>query len=780
MRKNHVSSLYRKKVEKIHGVALSGVSDNELRASSRRLMEQALAGEELDDLLIEAFALVKEAAIRTIGIEAYDEQLLAGIAMHEGNLVEMQTGEGKTLAAVFPAYLNALTGKGVDIFTYNDYLARRDAALMGPIYSLLGLTVGFVQENWDTQDRKRAYGYDITYVTAKEAGFDYLRNYLCDDKEKLIQRSFHYIIIDEADSLLIDEARIPLVIAAGGRDSADNQNRNRIREVILKLQKGRDYELDDKAQNVRFTNDGIDFIENELTCGNLYAEENLQLLSQLLDALQAEVLFRRDIDYIVRDGKIELVDEFTGRVADNRHWQDGIQAAVETKEALSLKVEGRIMNQITLQYFIMLHKKISGMTGTATDAENELLKLYHLTVVEIPTHKRCIRKDHPNSVFTHKEAKYSAIFGEIEKVHQSGQPILIGTASIRESEYVAEELKKIGIDSQVLNAKNDELEAHIIEQAGTYGAVTVSTNMAGRGTDIKLGGQDMQDYDRIVKLGGLYIIGTNIYESHRIEKQLKGRAGRQGDPGESHFFVSLEDDLIIKYGVENIIGEGNEIVQQETVVTDDDIVEGIEHLRRIVQGKNTDLRQWLHRYSYIIEQQKLLVQNRRMEILLDVLPSDTLTHREPELYSSLCAVIDPSFVQYLEKRVALFYIDHCWSDYLEYILDIRDISYLAVLNGKNPIDKFEVDAVAAFGDFQDRVAANIVAEFKNLELTADGIRLLLSRMASPDATFTYLLKENSYDGSLAVKLNRVGGTAFALMFAAPLVLLKRLYQLVKK
>jgi preprotein translocase subunit SecA len=774
---NSLLSYYKKKVETINDIKLVELSDNELLQRSRELINRARQGDSLEGMLIEAFALVKEVAFRTIGLKAYDEQLMAGIAMHEGNLVEMQTGEGKTLTAVFPAYLNGISGIGVDIFTYNDYLAQRDAGLMGPIYNLLGLTVGFIKGNMNRQERIDAYNCDITYVTAKEAGFDYLRNFLCYTKENLIHRSFNYIIVDEADSILIDEARIPLVIAASGAES--DKSLNSIREIICQLEKDIDYEMDENAQNVNFTNVGIDFIEGELECGNLYAEENLALLSELLDALQGEVLFHKDVDYIVREGKIELIDEFTGRTAENRHWPDGIQAAVETKEGLKRQSEGRIMNQITLQNFIMLHKKISGMTGTAKDAANEFMKFYNLEVVIIPTHKPCIRRDYLNVVFTHKEAKYKALIKEVIEVHKTGQPILIGTGSIRESVYVAGELKRMKVESQVLNAKNDEREAHIIEQAGALSAVTVSTNMAGRGTDIKLGGLNEYDHEKVVELGGLYIIGTNIYESHRIDKQLRGRAGRQGDPGLSKFFISLEDDLIIKYGVENVIPEGKELKKQEEPINNIDILDGIEHLRRIVQGKNLDLRQWLWRYSYIIEKQIILVQNRRMEILLDITPSCVLAEKEPELYGSLSSVIEKDTMQYLEKKTALFYIDNSWSDYLEYILDIRDISYMAVLKGRNPIDTFEAEAVKTFSDFEDRVAMHIISEFKKLEPTQEGILALLKRMDSPPSTFTYLLKENSYDGSLALKLNRAGVTSFALMFAAPFLLLKRLFNFLK-
>lgn len=777
-RDNAVLDYYRRIAKQINDIKLNEISDSELQERSKKLILRARSGESTDGFKIEAFALVKEATKRIVGLEAYDEQLIAGLAMDEGKLVEMQTGEGKTLAAVFPAYLNAIAGIGVDIFTYNDYLAKRDAGLMGPIYNFLGLRVGYIQESMNKEERRAAYACDITYVTAKEAGFDYLKNFLCYDKSELIQRAFNYIIVDEADSLLIDEARIPLVIAV---NRVENYKGVEVaREIICQLEKDVDYVKDENALNVNFTDLGMDFIEGQLGCTNLFAEENLTLFSELLDALQAEVLFHKDVDYIVREGKIELIDEFTGRTAENRHWPDGIQAAIETKEGIKGQSEGRIMNQITIQNFIMLHRKIAGMTGTAMDAAEDFRKFYSLEVVKIPTHNPCIREDKPNVVFTHKEAKYKALIQEINRIHNTGQPILIGTGSIRESVYVAEKLKGIRIPSQVLNAKNDEYEAHIIEQTGALNSVTVSTNMAGRGTDIKLGGLNEIDKEKVVALGGLYILGTNIYESHRIDKQLRGRAGRQGDPGITKFFISLEDDLIKKYGVENVIGENVELKLQAEPIEDMQILEGIEHLRRIVNGKNLNLRQWLWRYSYIIEKQKNIIQNRRMEILLDISPSAIILEREPELYEKLARVINKEGLQYIEKQTALFYIDNSWSEYLEYILDIRDVSYLAVLRGRNAIDIFEAEAVNSFMDFQDRVENNIISEFKNLELTEAGVKSLLGRMVSPESTFTYLLKENSYDGSLAVSLNRGGFTSLAIMFVWPLVILKRIHVFFKK
>ena len=481
----------------------------------------------------------------------FDVQVLAAIAMHQGKLAEMQTGEGKTLAAVLPAYLNALTGQGVHVLTFNDYLARRDAQWMGPLYRFLGLTVGAVQQGMSPADRRRAYACDVTYVTAKEAGFDYLRDHLCMAPEDLVHRPFHYAIVDEADSILIDEARVPLVIA--GSVEARRVDPYQAAELVRSLDARRDFETDEFARNVHFTDSGLDRLESQLRCGDLHAAENLDLLTELSMALHAQVLLRREVDYIVRDGQIELVDEFTGRVAENRRWPDGLQAAVEAKEGVPLRPQGTIRGSITLQHFLRLYPKVCGMTATAQAAAAEFEEFYELAVVVIPPNRPCVRVDAEDTVFTHKEAKYAVLVAEIAAARGRGQPVLVGTASVGESEHLAARLAKAGIECRVLNARNDEQEAAIVAQAAMAGAVTISTNMAGRGTDIKLGGDPPDEREPVVARGGLYVIGTNRHESRRIDDQLRGRAGRQGDPGQSRFFISLEDDLMERYGIGDLL-----------------------------------------------------------------------------------------------------------------------------------------------------------------------------------------------------------------------------------
>jgi preprotein translocase subunit SecA len=496
---------------------------------------------------------VREAAQRTLGLRPRDVQVVAALALSRGKVVEMLTGEGKTLAAVIPAFLNALAGKGVHVLTFNDYLARRDAEWMGPIYRLLGLSVGYIQGGMARAERQRAYLADVTYVTAKEAGFDHLRDLLANEPQDLVHRPFHFALVDEADSLLVDEARVPLVIA--GSALRGSSSAERLAALVTSLEPSRHFDTDEYGRNVELTEAGLLRVEEELGCGNLLAEENYALLTELNCALHARVLLRRDVDYIVRSGRIELVDEFTGRVVADRHWPDGLQAALEAKEGLPRRPDGRILGSITLQHFLGTYPRLCGMTGTAQDAARELEEFYGLRVVVVPPHRPVARVDHPDVVFTHKEAKEKALVEEIGRTHAAERPVLVGTLTIEESERLASRLQSAGVPCDVLNARNDAREAEIVAPAGALGAVTISTNMAGRGTDIRLGGPDGADRERVDELGGLYVIGTSRHESHRVDLQLRGRAGRQGDAGESRFFVSLEDDLLVRYGVRRLLPE---------------------------------------------------------------------------------------------------------------------------------------------------------------------------------------------------------------------------------
>ena len=524
------------------------LSDEDLLGRSRALRARARAGEPRLSLRAPFFALVREASRRALGQRPFDEQIVAALALDDGDVVEMLTGEGKTLTAVMPAAFNALADRGAHVLTFNDYLAGRDAEWMGPIYRLLGLSVGCVQQGMAPADRRAAYHADVTYVTAKEAGFDHLRDLLAMEAADLVHRPFHFALVDEADSLMIDEARVPLVIA--GSVDRDTSLAPRLAALVASLVSGVHFDADEYGRDIELTEKGIEHVERALGCGGLHSAENIELLTALNCALHARVLLRRDVDYIVRSGRIEIVDEFTGRVVADRHWPDGLQAALEAKEGLARRPDGRILGSMTLQRFLRGYPRLCGMTGTATSCAAELAQLYGLDVVVIPPHVPMVRIDRDDLVFTGREAKERAIVDEIQRAHATGRPVLVGTSTVTESENLAARLRTVGVSCEVLNAKNDAEEAAIVARAGQFGAVTISTNMAGRGTDIRLGG------DRVVVLSGLYVIGTNRHESRRVDLQLRGRAGRQGDPGESRFFVSLEDELLVRYGIRDLIPAG--------------------------------------------------------------------------------------------------------------------------------------------------------------------------------------------------------------------------------
>ncbi|MFZ5353282.1 MAG: accessory Sec system translocase SecA2 [Bacillota bacterium] len=730
---------YHKTVEEINKSCLRDLSDAELRFTSALLRDRALKGESADNLLIEAYALVKEAAVRVLGETAFDTQLIAAIAMHQGKLAEMQTGEGKTLAAVFPSYLNALTGKGVHVLTFNDYLARRDAAWVGRIHEFLGLRVGYIDESMSFEKRRNAYLCDVTYVTAKEAGFDYLRDFLCDDTSKLVHKSFNYAIIDEADSILIDEARIPLVIAGDMHNEAFDLSS--LSTLVRTLSAGLDYAVDQYGGNVYLTDSGIQKVEKALKCGNLFDEKNLELLTRINCALYAEKLLKKDKDYIVRNGKIEIVDEFTGRIAEKRSWPNSLQHAIEAKERLEPQAKGSIMGSITLQNFVSLYNKVAGMTGTARTAAGELKEFYNLDVLVIPTHKPCLRRDHPDMVFTHLEAKEAAILAEIQRVHNTGQPILIGTASVAESENLADRLRELGIQCQVLNAKNDEMEAHIIEKAGELGAVTVSTNMAGRGIDIKLGGKTGKYKHRIEELGGLYVLGTSRNENSRIDNQLRGRSGRQGDPGESRFFISLEDDIIRKYELYEYISAAKHIDRQDAPLTDPRIATELSKGQRLIEGYNSDIRRQLCRYSSIIEQQRRFIHRKRQSILLGA-DAMLLPKASPERYNMLAGMYGEEMLKKVERQLTLYYINKSWADYLDYISYIRESIHLMVIGGQNPLHEFHKLAIEAFTNMLDDTEKSIVNKFNQVSISEKGIDMDEESLRMPSSTWTYLISDN--------------------------------------
>ena len=583
------------------------LSDEQLRLKTQQFQEKLAQGATTDDLLPEAFAVVREASKRTTRMRHFDSQLIGGIALHQGKIAEMATGEGKTLVATLPAYLNALTKRGVHIVTVNDYLARRDAEWMGPIYKFLGLTVGVIQHDSSTQDRQAAYHSDIAYGTNNEFGFDYLRDNMKYDLRDYVQREHHYAIVDEVDSILIDEARTPLIISGPAEESTDKYYR--IDRVIPRLKKDTDYNVDEKANSVTLTEEGILHAERLLGVQNLYDPSNMDWLHHIHQGLQAHALFTIDDDYVVKDGQVIIVDEFTGRLMPGRRYSDGLHQALEAKENVKIESENQTLATITLQNYFRMYKKLAGMTGTAETEAVEFGKIYNLDVLVIPTNRDLIRLSFPDVVYRTEKEKFTAVVDEIKQMNDTGRPVLVGTVSIEKSERLSALLKRTGIKHVVLNAKYHEKEAEIVAQAGQRAAVTIATNMAGRGTDIVLG-------PGIAELGGLHIVGTERHEARRIDNQLRGRAGRQGDPGSSRFYLSLEDDLMRIFGSDRISPIMQRLGMEENVPIEHKLVtRSIEHAQKQVEGRNFEIRKHLLEYDDVMNKQREAVYGLRRKVL---------------------------------------------------------------------------------------------------------------------------------------------------------------------
>ena len=762
-------------LKKINARAWENQPDEVLKKLSEGLKDRAGKGISLDDLLGEAFAIVRETSRRVLGMRPFDVQMLAAMALHQGRLVEMKTGEGKTLAAVMPAYLNALTGQGVHILTFNNYLARRDAAWMGPVYEFLGLTVGCVQEGMTTPRRKAAYACDITYATAKEAGFDYLRDHICYQSQNLVHRGFHYAIVDEADSILIDEARVPLVIA--GKIEKNKVQSNDLAAVVRMLKMDEDYATDEGKRNVYLTDEGLAGIESALGCGDLHHPDNLDTLTSLNLALHADVLLQRDVDYIVRNGHIEVVDEFTGRVVEDRHWPDGLQAAIEAKEGLHIREGGSILGSITLQHFLGHYPQLSGMTATAQPAANEFQTFYDLEVVVIPPNRPCIRIDHPDVVFTNREAKLKALIAEIRETQTSERPVLVGTSCVEESEQLAAALNKTSIACQVLNAKNDEKEAAVIAGAGAPGAVTISTNMAGRGTDIKLGGENEQEKKKVVALGGLYVIGTNRHESLRIDQQLRGRAGRQGDPGASRFFISLEDDLIERYNLRSLFPPNICREKLDGPINSPQVNREIARGQRIIEGQNFEIRKTLWNYSSLIDSQRSAFQKKRQNLLKDKSFPDWLKSKAGNHYAELSSFLGQSRLKELVKKITLLHMDRLWSRHLAVITDVRESIHLVKVGGESPLQEFQKIIVQAYLDLELKMQEEVLSTFLSLKITTEGVDLDRKDLKGPSSTWTYLINDNQFGSWVEMIQGRnIGFSAVAAAIYGPLYILWGLVQ----
>ncbi len=598
-----------KRVEKINALepSISALTDEQLREKTTEFKNRLAQGETLDDILNEAFAVVREASKRVLGMRHFDVQLIGGMVLQEGRIAEMKTGEGKTLVATLATYLNALLGKGVHVVTVNEYLAERDATIMGKLYNFLGLTVGLNKAGMSAEEKRAAYNCDITYGTNNEFGFDYLRDNMVLYKEQMVQRPLFFAIIDEVDSILIDEARTPLIISGAANRSTELYYI--CAHFVKRLEPEKDFTVDEKLKIVTLTDEGVAKVEQAFNIENLYDTAHMTLNHHINIALKAQVLFKRDVDYVVQDGEVVIVDEFTGRLMVGRRYSDGLHQAIEAKEGLRVQSESMTLATITLQNYFRMYEKLSGMTGTAKTEEEEFKKIYGLDVVVIPTNKPVIRKDLPDLIFKTEAAKYRAVVNDIVERHKKGQPVLVGTISIENSERLSQMLKQKGVPHNVLNAKHHAREAEIVARAGQYGAVTIATNMAGRGTDIQLG-------EGVAELGGLHIIGTERHESRRIDNQLRGRAGRQGDPGSSQFFLSLQDELMRRFGADNIMNMMDRLGMEEDMPIESRLVtRAVESAQKRVEGANFDARKVVLQYDDVMNQQRAVIYKQRREIL---------------------------------------------------------------------------------------------------------------------------------------------------------------------
>ena len=598
--------------------SMLALSDASLKAKTEEFKTRLAEGETLDDILPEAFAVVREASKRVLGMRHFDVQMIGGVVLHRGNIAEMRTGEGKTLVATLPVYLNALSGKGAHVVTVNDYLARRDSEWMGRLYNFLGLSTGLIVAGLDYDQRKQAYASDITYGTNNEFGFDYLRDNMVVHADQMVQRPLNYAIVDEVDSILIDEARTPLIISGPGERSTERYYE--LAKIVPHLVKDKDYTIDEKQKTIAPTEEGITKVEKMLHIENLYDSSNLELNHLLSASLRAYAMMERDKDYVVKDGEVVIVDEFTGRLMFGRRYSDGLHQAIEAKEGLKVERESQTLASITFQNYFRMYEKLSGMTGTAKTEEQEFNNIYGLEVYEIPPNKVLARIDMPDLIFKTKAAKYRAVVRDVVERHKTGQPILVGTTSITQSEMLSDMLTKAGIPHNVLNAKHHEKEAEIVANAGQYGMVTIATNMAGRGTDISLG-------EGVAELGGLHILGTERHESRRIDNQLRGRSGRQGDNGSSQFFLSLEDDLMRIFGADNIAGMMDKLgMEEDEPIEHSLITKSIERAQKKVENHNFNIRKYILEYDDVMNQQREVLYGQRRLILNNQSLRETILH----------------------------------------------------------------------------------------------------------------------------------------------------------
>lgn len=705
------------------------LSDANLVAKTDEFKRRLQKGETLDDILPEAFAVVREASKRVLGMRHFDVQLIGGICLHRGNIAEMRTGEGKTLVATLPVYLNALTGNGVHVVTVNDYLATRDSEQMGRLYNFLGLSTGLIVANLDYNQRKEAYACDITYGTNNEFGFDYLRDNMVSDVSQMVQRPLNYAIVDEVDSILIDEARTPLIISGPGQRSTDNYYK--LAKIVPHLVKDEDYTIDEKQKTIAPTDSGIAKVEKMLGVENLYDAENIELNHLLGASLRAYAMMHRDTDYVVKDGEVVIVDEFTGRLMFGRRYSDGLHQAIEAKEGLKVERESQTLASITFQNYFRMYKKLAGMTGTAKTEEKEFIDIYGLEVLPIPPNKPLARVDLPDQIFKTKAAKYRAVVRNAVERHQTGQPILIGTTSITQSEELSDMLLRAGVPHKVLNAKHHEKEAEIVANAGQMGMVTIATNMAGRGTDITLG-------EGVPELGGLAILGTERHESRRIDNQLRGRAGRQGDPGSSQFFLSLEDDLMRIFGADNITGIMDKLgMEEDEPIEHSLITKSIERAQKKVEDHNYNIRKYVLEYDDVMNQQREVLYEQRRRILRNESLRDTINEMIDKLVTeSVDAYADeklyPEEWDYegLYKHLSQYFLteeimtpqdmeEYSRQELLERLLEIAHAEYQ---------DRVDMLGDAMFGQLEKAIMLRVVdnkwmEHLDNMDMLREGIGL---------------------------------------------------------
>lgn len=748
---------------------MTALSDSSLQEKTFEFKKRLAAGETLDDLLPEAFAVVREASRRVTGMRHFDVQLLGGIVLHRGDIAEMRTGEGKTLVATLPVYLNALTGKGVHVVTVNDYLATRDSEEMGQIYKFLGLSVGLIVHDLTYEQRRRAYNSDITYGTNNEFGFDYLRDNMVISKDQMVQRPLNYCIVDEVDSILIDEARTPLIISGPGEKSTDLYYT--LANIVKTFDKD-DYTMDEKQKTIAPTDSGVAKVEKMMGIKNMFDNEHLDLNHLVIQALRARFMMHRDKDYVVKNGEIVIVDEFTGRLMFGRRYSDGLHQSIEAKENVKVQGESKTLATITFQNYFRMYNKLAGMTGTAKTEEDEFNKIYKLDVYVIPTNKPVIRKDLPDVIYKTKNAKYRAVVREVKKRHATGQPILVGTTSISQSEIISQLLDKENIPHSVLNAKYHEKEAEIIKNAGQKGMVTIATNMAGRGTDIKLG-------NGVAALGGLMIIGTERHESRRIDNQLRGRAGRQGDPGTTQFFLSLEDDLMRIFGSENISKFMDKLgMEEDEPITHSMITKSIEKAQKKVESHNFEIRKYVLEYDDVMNQQREVLYGQRRQVLVaeslrdtimgmvdDIIvegldkyadeklypeewdfagllqqmeqyfvPKGTTTVEELEnlsrvevheklkkiaedLYDAREKEIGEQTMRELEKAIMLRVVDSKWMDHLDAMDALKEGINLRAYGQKNPLVEYKFEAYEMFEEMIESIKRTVVTFLYHIQVT---------------------------------------------------------------